>query len=872
MDTLRFTELQAAYTEAQTETERIDNLIDQAMEVRNYDVERAQSLADEILHRSAAAGYTLGKGRGLNMKGWCYWRLGEYEEARESLNKAMSIAREIRNKALEARVLNNFAAVYRDLGDLVRSLNYLDKALQLNEESGDERAQAVSLASIASIYYDLADYDSALEFALRALPVFEEANDTHRLGSLHYILGNIYFKQSSFSQALQHFQSNLALSEPGTIAHALAMSGLGKVYYKMGVTGPAEEYLSNALQVGEELGDVEVPITCFYYQGCIEMQEGNYRQAAGQFKKAMDMAESSQRRADVMSLHETYASLYELMGNLPQAYHHLKSFEQLKEEIFRQTAFNKLRSLQMRQELELAHKELEVAEKTALLKQQFMANMSHEIRTPMNAIVGMTRLLLEKSPQPAQLKYLRAIQQSADNLLVIINDILDFSKLEAGKIVLEKIPFSVADVMTGVRDTLLLKADEKGLNFWLEIDARIPENLTGDPTRLTQILLNLAGNAVKFTEKGFVALRAVVLGEENAQNCRIRFEVEDSGIGISDEYVSRIFESFTQAGSDTARKFGGTGLGLTISKQLVELMEGTLSVKSEEGAGTTFFVEVDFPLSEATAASRKENVEELQLPERLANARILLVEDNEFNRMVAEDTLLDMLPGAQLSYAVNGLEAVNALREKAFDFVLMDVQMPVMDGVQATRMIRRELPQPACSTPIIAMTANVLREDVDKYLSVGMNAYVPKPFRVEDLKKALLLAAPAEKIPEKIVEFREETPLPESVTNLQFLRSFANGAPEKMAKYIHMFLQNAPRLLSEIQKGIAAGNTEDVKIAAHSLKPQLGYMGVKEEVSKILLLEQTAGGAGSADSLLPLYENLQRVCEKAFEELEKQLG
>ncbi len=871
MDTIRFTELQDAYADVQTETERIDNLIEQAVEVRNYDVERAQTLADEILRRSAAGGYTLGKGRGLNLKGWCYWRIGEYEEAREVLNKAYTIARDIRAKDLEARVLNNFAAVYRDLGDLVRSLNYLDKALQLNEESGDERAQAVLLASIASIYYDLSDYDSALEFALRALPVFEEAGDTHRLGNLHYILGNIYFKQGAFSQALQHFQGNLALSEPSTIAHALAMSGLGKVYFKMGVTGPAEEYLSNALKVGEELGDVEVPITCFYYQGCIEMQEGSYRRAAAQFKKAMDMAESSQRRSDMMSLHETYASLYELMGNLPQAYHHLKSFEQLKEEIFRQTAFNKLRSLQMRQELELAHKELEVAEKTALLKQQFMANMSHEIRTPMNAIVGMTRLLLEKNPLPNQQKYLRAIQQSADNLLVIINDILDFSKLEAGKIALEKIPFSVADVLTGVRDTLLLKAEEKELNFWLEIDARIPEALTGDPTRLTQILLNLAGNAVKFTEKGFVALRAVLMTEEE-KHCRIRFEVEDSGVGISDEYASLIFESFTQAGSDTARKFGGTGLGLTISKQLVELMEGTLSLKSEQGAGTTFFLEMDFPCSAETAATTKEE-QPLYLPERLSHARILLVEDNEFNRMVAEDTLLDMLPGAQLSYAENGQEAVDALREKAFDFVLMDIQMAVMDGVQATRIIRRELPQPACSTPIIAMTANVLREDVDKYLSVGMNAYVPKPFRVEDLKKALLLAAPAEKkMPEAVAEKSSSPPLLETVTDLNFLQTFSNGAPEKVAKYIHMFLQNAPRLLAEIETGIKAGRAEDVKIAAHSLKPQLGYMGVKEAVSKVLLLEQSAAGAGSVDSLQPLFENVRRVCEKAFVELREQVA
>lgn len=871
MDTLRYNELQHDYEHAQTENERIDILIDQAMEVRNYDVEKALTLADEILSRSDAAGYTLGKGRGLNMKGWCYWRLGEYEDAREVLNDAYDIAREVKNKGLETRVLNNFAAVYRDLGDLVRGLNYLDKALQLIEESGDLKAQAVTLASIAAIYYDLADYDGALESAQRALPVFSDQRDIHRLGNLHYILGNIYFKQGDYSAALNHFQRNAELSDPGTIAHALALSGIGKVYYKMDVSGPAEEYLANALKVGEEMGDVEVPITCYYYQGCIRMQEGNYRRAEAHFEKAMSLAEDSQRRSDVMAIHETYASLYELMGNLPQAYHHLRAFEKLKEEIFRQTAFNKLRSLQLRQELELAHKEREVAEKTALLKQQFMANMSHEIRTPMNAIVGMTRLLLDRSPAPEQLKYLTAIRQSADNLLVIINDILDFSKLEAGKIQLERIPFSVAAVFENVREVLGIKAEEKGLLFETKIDAQIPEILTGDPTRLTQVLLNLAGNAVKFTEKGTVSVRAL-LAQQTPEEARVRFDIEDTGIGISPEYVSQIFESFTQAGSDTARKFGGTGLGLTISKQLVDLMDGSLSVESEKGVGTTFFVEISFPISgvealEPTAAQP----EMLTLPEHFAQARILVVEDNEFNRMVAEDTLQDLLPGAQLSFAENGQVAVDLLREKPFDLIFMDVQMPVMDGVQATRIIRTKLFQPACSIPIIAMTANVLREDVDKYLSAGMNAYVPKPFSIDDLKKAMLLALPEKRAAvtgPAVASPRPVQPsLPEKVTDIGFLQSFSGGSPAKMEKYIQMFLTNAPRLLGEIRQGLQKGDLEAVRIAAHSLKPQLAYMGVKEEVSNVLLMEQVAGGAGSLETLRPLSENLERVCEVAFDEL-----
>ncbi len=871
MSTKRFSELQSAYDQAPNEVARIDNLIDQAMEVRNLDVDRAVELANEIVRRSVGAGYRLGEGRGLNLKGWCYWRHGLYEEAREQLEEAFDIAKETGNKALEARALNNFASVHRDRGDMVRALDYLDRALAINEALADEKAQAVSLATIAAIYYDLGDYENALDFALRAVPVFDIQDDLHRLTTLNHILGNIYFKKDEFSEALKYFQNNERLSEVGSITRALALSGIGKVYYRMKVLRPAEEYLARALHIAQELGDVEVPITCHYYQARIEIEEGAYRQAEDYLKRALREAEDSHRKPDIMGIHETCASLYERMGNLPQAYHHLKEFERLKEEIFQQTAFNKLRNLQTRQELDLAKKELEVAENTARLKHQFMANMSHEIRTPMNAIVGMTNLLLQQSPPAGQLKYLNAIRQSADNLLVIINDILDLSKLEAGKIEMEHIPFSLTEIVANVREVLNLKAEEKGLELRTEIDAQLPLYLNGDPTRLTQILLNLAGNAVKFTEKGYVELRVTQL-ETSAEKCRLRFDVEDTGIGIAPEYVAQIFDSFTQAGSDTARKYGGTGLGLTISRQLADLMGGTISVQSEKGKGTVFSVELMLEKAARGPAGSTEESLDRELETRLQQSRILLVEDNTFNQMVAEDTLRSLFPGVSVTVANNGLEAVEALRKEMFDLVLMDIQMPVMDGIAATKAIRHELRQPQCSIPILAMTANVLKEDVARYLAAGMNAYMSKPFKPAELRRAIQLAlsgsrpADAVALPPVVPE-PPAVQLPETVTDLTFLRSFASGNSEKVAKYVGMFLQNGQRLLGEIEAALPAGDWEGLKIAAHSLKPQLGYMGVKEEWSNILLIEQTAGGAGNREKLPQLAAQLRQVCEKAFNEL-----
>jgi signal transduction histidine kinase len=605
------------------------------------------------------------------------------------LKEALSISTRIKDRRLEARVLHNYGNIYRDMGDLANALTHFEKALLINEELGEEFAQSVILTSISNLLYDLNDFDSALEYALKCLPIFERAHNVSSLINIYNTLGNIYFKKEQFGEALQYFHGNLSQSEPETAAYVMAESGLGKVYYKMQDFGNSSKYLTNALRESQLLGNAEVQIICHFYLGRLYMDDGNYRQALQSLNSAYDLAVEFQRRHDIMSIHEVMSGLYDKMGDIPKAFHHLKSFEQLKEEIFKQTILNELRNLQVRQQIELAQKEKEVAERTAQLKHQFMANMSHEIRTPMNAIVGMTRLLLSKEPKPDQLRYLRAIQLSADNLLVIINDILDLSKIEAGKIVVEHIDFSIREAVQSVRDMLMLKAEEKGIELRVSYDSSIPKRLTGDPTRLNQVLINLAGNAVKFTDKGYVEVHAT-LQKHEGDKLWIRFDVIDTGIGIAPEHVDTIFDSFTQAGTDITRKFGGTGLGLTISKQIVTLMGGEISVHSELKKGTTFSAILPFEEAKIQEEVHAENTLGDYSMRRLNNLRVLLVEDNEFNRMVAEDTLKDMLPDINLSSAVNGLEAIEAMQKERFDIVLMDIQMPVMDGLTATKKIRTD--------------------------------------------------------------------------------------------------------------------------------------------------------------------------------------
>lgn len=371
--------------------------------------------------------------------------------------------------------------------------------------------------------------------------------------------------------------------------------------------------------------------------------------------------------------------------------------------------------------------EKQKAEESKQLEQQFLANMSHEIRTPMNAIIGMTNLVMKSELNDQQKKYLNIIKISSQNLLVIINDILDLSKIEAGKISLENVSFNLHDTLVTVYESLKLKSDEKKLEFLLTLDDRTPKYIYGDPVRISQVLINLAGNAIKFTDQGKVEIRCRVL-DKNNESATLELGIIDTGIGIPEDKLPTIFEKFTQASSDTTRKYGGTGLGLTISKQLTELFGGSLLVTSRLNEGSEFICRFTFKIAEGDHQPAKQgqiNVLDTLIQKDLD---ILLVEDNMFNQEVAVDTLKSLLPKIKIDIAENGAEAVEKAKAGNYDLIIMDVQMPVMDGYEATRTIRNTLPSPVKNTPILAMTANVIKEEIDKCFASGMNDYISKPF------------------------------------------------------------------------------------------------------------------------------------------------
>lgn len=371
------------------------------------------------------------------------------------------------------------------------------------------------------------------------------------------------------------------------------------------------------------------------------------------------------------------------------------------------------------------------AELAAKAKTEFLSNMSHEIRTPMNAVIGLTELLLQEKHSDRTLEYLKSIKYSADNLLIIINDILDFSKIESGKINLETIDFDIRKVVDELAKTISYKADEKGISLRRNIAENVPEILNGDPYRLNQILLNLAGNAIKFTSKGYVEIAIRLRESASDDNVTLVIEVIDTGIGIPDRKLSTIFESFTQAYTDTTRLFGGTGLGLAITQNLVKLQGGEIQVKSEVDKGSVFTVIIDF--KKAQGITQSEEHQQLSMEEKDLNGmRILVVEDNKMNQFVARQILQRWK--AKVSVADNGELALDLMEQEDFDLVFMDLQMPVMGGFETTALIRSgERASRNQKVPIMALTADAFLETRQKVTSCGMDDFVTKPFDQDEL-------------------------------------------------------------------------------------------------------------------------------------------
>ena len=513
------------------------------------------------------------------------------------------------------------------------------------------------------------------------------------------------------------------------------------------------------------------------------------------------------------------------------------------------------------------------AESAVKAKQRFLSNMSHEIRTPMNAIIGFTKVILRTELTDKQKEYLSAIKISGDALIVLINDILDLAKVDAGKMTFEKTPFKMKSSITAMLHLFENKIQEKNLKLIKEYDNKIPDVLIGDPIRLHQIVLNLVSNAVKFTFQGKITVSVDLLHEDD-EKVILKFAITDTGIGISEEKIGTIFENFQQATSGTSKLYGGTGLGLAIVQQLVEPQGGSIFVNSIIHEGSTF--SFTLPFQKTNADAELENEEEELLDTEINNIKVLIVEDIPLNQLLMK-TLLDDF-GFERDIAENGQIAIEKIKEKDYEIILMDLQMPVMNGFEATEYIRKTM---NLSIPIIALTADVTTVDLAKCKAVGMNDYIAKPVDerllynkiVNILKKPKYIKIG--KIPvkhTKIINDKEVANKKTKCINLEYLHQRTKSNPALFKEMIILYLAQTPALVTTMKQSLANENWSLLGASAHKLIPSFSIMGISsnyENMSK--KIQELATAPDKSKEIHELVQQLEDVCLQACAELREEL-
>lgn len=838
------------------------------------------------------------------------------DKALEKARKSLTISKSLQDRERLIKSYHQIGILETKIQNFETALEVLYEALRLSEETKDNNTVSLTYVYIGDVYKEKGEFETASDFYQKALNLGENskcgfctAKANSAFGILQHLKGNDNLSLQYHLQALENIHLENQRAEKAIIYY-----NIGTMYKLNKQSDVALDYFINSLAIYEALDDGEMQSILNYEIGIIYQNKNVNDKALIYLKNSLGWAEKTGLKAYIKKGYENISEVYEKDNDYEHAYEYLKYYDAIKdtreiselesqlelekknreiqllnkerdfkiqqlnnEQVLKFIGFISLiivvalavfLSLALRQknringQLQLANED---ANRSRKEKEEFFAYTSHEIRTPLNAVIGMSNLLAETDLSPAQQGYLKTLKSSTQNILFLVNDVLDLSKIEAGSIELETVDFSLQNIIDEVIQSLTFKVRDKDVILTSDIDPDIPKVVKGDPIRINQVILNLADNALKFTSTGEVKI-TLKKRQETEKFISIFFAVTDTGIGIRKSRLSSIFDSFKQESSHTARQYGGTGLGLAISQKLIELMGGEINVDSTYGKGSTFYFELIFKKSKNSSLKIPVNEEKYV---GLRDVHILVVDDNSLNREIFFDLINDQKNKVIVDLAEDGKMAISKIQDKNYDIVLMDLQMPRMDGYEATRIIRK-MEGEKSKIPIVAMTAHVLEGVAEKCTEAGMNDSISKPINLKLLTQKInqyVSQEGLENIPEK--NNTENSKFETTYVHLDTLYQLTNNNVDKIEKYINIFLNNVPNDLEKMKDALEQNDFGMVAAMAHKMKGNVGYMGIDSIKDDLLELEKLKEVVGELDEITDIVSKVEVVIDLAIRELKQ---
>jgi signal transduction histidine kinase/DNA-binding response OmpR family regulator len=805
-----------------------------------------------------------------NSMGLCFDAWGKADSSEQYYRKSIAILEKMGLACEAANALGNVGNLQRKNNRFLEALKTYSEVMAVQESCEDKRYYGATLHSIGACYNAMRDFDKSIQYFQKAYEAGEKFNDSTLMCNAHYGAANAYLVMNQLDKAREKYLFSLKCYENlGNIYQvAYAYEGLSQLAGREEKIDSALMYCNEAMKIYEKIGSDLDKLYILELTAGHQIHGKRYRDAKKTLQEAVKLftgRDGPQEQRIINDLSQTEAEL----GNYKEAYHYLMRANFLSDSLRLDDEKSELKSLANKYETDTRDRQIELeqsqkkilqaehnkqkqqkyffligfilltllvmglihryvqkqrttklleeqnkrieeeklrAEKSERVKQQFLANMSHEIRTPVNAINGLSRSLLKKSHDEKTSTYIKAIHHSGENLLVVLNDILDLSKMEAGKLSVQEIPFELRAEVDALVQIFSQSAAEKSLSFHLEYDAALPQLIMGDSARIVQVIQNLLSNAIKFTNEGSVTFSL------KKQDDTLQIAVKDTGVGIPYQQQQNIFQEFVQVNNQHSRSHSGSGLGLAITKRLVELMGGTIILQSEEENGSVFTVEL--PLKEASQQrSSQPSIASNEKP-----LHIIVAEDNEYNYWVTQGTLQAFFPKAQLYRATNGYEVLSFLEEDDYDLILMDIQMPQLDGLETTKQIRAA----NHPIPIIGLTASVIKEEVDECLRVGMSDYVMKPFKEEELIAVL----------NKVLQLKP--------SSLNF-----KSSSEMDGNRLQEYKRAIPDRLAVISAAMEMNDKRSAALAIHNLRPlllRLGFAYLEQQLIEVECADELDDG------------------------------